>query len=51
MANREPTEEEKREMLGQRLYCLDMALYYGNECVGLMCDKFWRCKQRQENDK
>ena len=36
----------QKELQG-RLYCFKS----GNECVGLMCKTFWRCKQRKDYDK
>ena len=38
------------EPTGQRLYCLKQGYNYGWECVGLMCEYFWECKQRQGNN-
>ena len=35
------------ETRGQRLYCLKC----GGECVGFMCERFMKCKQRQEYEK
>lgn len=38
---------ELKETRGQRLYCLK----HGGECVGFMCERFMKCKQRQEYEK